>query len=66
MSLHSLHADNAIEKRCRGSAWRNTQHRAWKKSAAPVPIEEIVEKHLKLRVEFDDLHRLLGVPMAGG
>jgi len=29
---------------------------------APIPIEDIVEKHLKLRVEFDDLHRRLGVP----
>jgi hypothetical protein len=28
----------------------------------PIPIEDIVEKHLKLRVEFDDLHRLLDVP----
>ena len=27
---------------------------------APIPIEDIVEKHLKLRVEFDDLHRLRG------
>ena len=25
--------------------------------APPIPIEDIVEKHLKLRVEFDDLHR---------
>jgi Zn-dependent peptidase ImmA (M78 family) len=33
---------------------------------APIPIEDIVEKHLKLRVEFDDLHRLLGVPRSGG
>jgi hypothetical protein len=32
---------------------------------APVPIEDIVEKHLKLRVEFNDLHRLLGVPRGG-
>ena len=32
---------------------------------APISIEDIVEKHLKLRVEFDDLHRLLGVPRAG-
>lgn len=23
----------------------------------PVPLEDIVEKHLKLRIEFDDLHR---------
>jgi hypothetical protein len=29
---------------------------------APIPIEDIVEKHLKLHVEFDDPHRLLGVP----
>jgi Zn-dependent peptidase ImmA (M78 family) len=32
---------------------------------APIPIEDIVEKHLKLRVEFNDLHRLLGVPRSG-
>jgi Zn-dependent peptidase ImmA (M78 family) len=30
-----------------------------------VPIEDIVEKHLKLRIEFDDMHRLLGVPRSG-
>ena len=28
----------------------------------PIPIEDIVEKHLKLHVEFDDTHRLFGVP----
>ena len=33
---------------------------------APIPIEDIVEKHLKLRVDFDDLHRLLGVPRGDG
>jgi hypothetical protein len=32
---------------------------------APIPIEDLVEKHLKLHVEFDDLHRLLGVPRSG-
>jgi Zn-dependent peptidase ImmA (M78 family) len=32
---------------------------------APIPIEDIVEKHLKLHVEFDDLHRLLGVSRGG-
>lgn len=31
----------------------------------PIPIEEIVEKHLKLRVDFDDLHQVLGVPKVG-
>lgn len=28
----------------------------------PIPIEDIVEKHLKLAIEFDDTHRLFGVP----
>jgi Zn-dependent peptidase ImmA (M78 family) len=28
----------------------------------PVPIEDIVEKHLKLGIEFDDTHHLFGVP----
>jgi Zn-dependent peptidase ImmA (M78 family) len=32
---------------------------------APIPIEDIVEKHLKLRIELGDLHRLLGVPRGG-
>ena len=31
----------------------------------PVPIEDIVEKHLKLRVDFGDLHQVLGVPQLG-
>ena len=31
----------------------------------PIPIEDIVEKHLKLGVEFDDTHRLFGVPRSG-
>src|SRR5262245_50656812 len=35
------------------------------KIRAPIPVEDIVEKHLKLRVEFDDLSRLLGVPRGG-
>ena len=28
----------------------------------PIPIEDIVEKHLKLGIEFDDTHKLFGVP----
>ena len=28
----------------------------------PVPIEDIIEKHLKLGIEFDDTHRLFGIP----
>lgn len=30
-----------------------------------VPIEDIVEKHLKLTFEFNDMHRLLDVPRSG-
>jgi hypothetical protein len=33
--------------------------------APPIPIEDIVEKHLKLGIEFDDTHRLFGVPRSG-
>lgn len=29
---------------------------------APVPIDDIVEKHLKLGIEFDDLHRRFDAP----
>jgi Zn-dependent peptidase ImmA (M78 family) len=28
----------------------------------PIPIEDIVEKHLKLGIEFDDTHTLFGIP----
>jgi hypothetical protein len=31
----------------------------------PIPIEDIVEKHLKLGIEFDDTHRLFGFPRTG-
>jgi Zn-dependent peptidase ImmA (M78 family) len=31
----------------------------------PIPIENIVEKHLKLRFEFNDLHKLFGIPRSG-
>ena len=31
----------------------------------PIPIEDIMEKHLKLGIEFDDTHRLFGVPRTG-
>jgi hypothetical protein len=42
------------------------QHKRACRIVLPVPIEDIVEKHLKLRVEFDDLHLSLGVPRTGG
>ena len=31
----------------------------------PVPVEQILEKHLKLRLDFDDLHERLCVPRNG-
>jgi Zn-dependent peptidase ImmA (M78 family) len=31
----------------------------------PIPIEDIVEKYLKIGIEFDDAHRLFGVPRSG-
>jgi Zn-dependent peptidase ImmA (M78 family) len=31
----------------------------------PIPIEDIVEKHLKLGIEFDDTHKLFSVPRSG-
>jgi Zn-dependent peptidase ImmA (M78 family) len=31
----------------------------------PIAIEDIVEKHLKIGLEFDDTHRLFGVPRSG-
>ena len=30
-----------------------------------IPIEDIVEKHLNLGIEFDDTHRLFGIPRTG-
>jgi uncharacterized protein DUF955 len=33
--------------------------------ARAVPIEDIVEKHLKLGIEFDDMHRLFKHPRSG-
>jgi Zn-dependent peptidase ImmA (M78 family) len=32
---------------------------------APVPIDDIIEKHLKIGIEFDDTHRLFDVPRSG-
>jgi Zn-dependent peptidase ImmA (M78 family) len=32
---------------------------------APIPIEDIIEKHLKIGIEFDDTHQLFGVPRSG-
>jgi hypothetical protein len=39
--------------------WPNTSKLVASSSTRQVPIEDIVEKHLKLGIEFDDMHRLL-------
>lgn len=31
----------------------------------PIPIDDIIEKHLKIGIEFDDTHRLFGLPRSG-
>ena len=30
-----------------------------------IPVENVLEKHLKLSLDFDDLHAKLGVPLLG-
>src|SRR3984885_4319478 len=32
---------------------------------APIAIDDIIEKHLKIGIEFDDTHRLFGGPRSG-
>lgn len=32
---------------------------------APIPIDDIIEKHLKIGIEFDDTHQLFNVPRSG-
>jgi Zn-dependent peptidase ImmA (M78 family) len=53
--------DEAIERDAEGLLAQYSESKGVE-IRAPIPIEDIVEKHLKLRVEFDDLHRLLDVP----
>jgi Zn-dependent peptidase ImmA (M78 family) len=57
-------ADDAIERDAEALLAQYT-HARKVEVRAPIPIEDIVEKHLKLHVSFDDLHRLLGVPRGG-
>src|SRR5579884_2608058 len=57
-------ADDAIERDA-AALLGEFAHARGIEVRAPIPIEDIVEKHLKLHVEFDDLHRLLDVPRSG-
>jgi IrrE N-terminal-like domain len=54
-------ADDTIERDAEVLLAQFARAKGWE-IRAPIPIEDIVEKHLKLRVEFDDLHRLLNAP----
>ena len=47
-----------MRRRC----WPNMRSARGVTIEPPIPIEDIVEKHLKLGIEFDDTHRLFGVP----
>jgi Zn-dependent peptidase ImmA (M78 family) len=42
--------------------WRDFEDLASGVADVPVPVEAILEQHLRIRMEFDDLERLLGVP----
>lgn len=65
MTLYvSYIADETIERDAEALIAEYAQARG-SEVRAPIPIEDIVEKHLKLRFDFDDLHRLLGVPHSG-
>jgi Zn-dependent peptidase ImmA (M78 family) len=57
-------ADDAIERDA-ATLIAEYAHAKGIEIKAPIPIEDIVEKHLRLHVEFDDLHQLLDVPRSG-
>lgn len=54
-------ADEAIE-RDSVSLIEEYEHARGVTIEPPIPIEDILEKHLKLRIEFDDLHARHNVP----
>lgn len=57
-------SDEAIEKDARALLAAYAQARGVALEA-PIPIDDIIEKHLKIGLEFDDTHRLFGVPRSG-
>ncbi|WP_247438822.1 hypothetical protein [Bradyrhizobium sp. 139] len=57
-------ADEAIERNVAASIADYAQARGVI-IQSPIPIEDIVQKHLKLTIEFDDTHGLFGVPRTG-
>ena len=61
----SLPPEEQIERDAAALLAEYAQARGVVRSAPPIPIEDIVEKHLKLGIEFDDMHQLFGVPRLG-
>jgi Zn-dependent peptidase ImmA (M78 family) len=57
-------SDEAIEKDAQALLAEYAQARGVT-IEAPIPIDDIVEKHLKIGIEFDDMHRRFGVPRSG-
>ena len=57
-------SDEAIERDAAGAS-RRICHARGVTIEAPIPIDDIIEKHLKIGIEFDDTHRLFGVPRSG-
>ena len=57
-------SDEAIEKDSQALLAEYARERGTPLEA-PIPIDDIIEKHLKIGIEFDDTHRLFGVPRSG-
>ena len=57
-------SDEAIEKDAQALLADYAQERGTP-IEAPIPIDDIIEKYLKIGIEFDDTHRLFGVPRSG-
>jgi hypothetical protein len=66
MTLRVRYIDDKTIERDAESLLAQYAHTRRLEIRAPIPIEDIVEKHLKLHVEFDDLHRRLDVPRGFG
>jgi Zn-dependent peptidase ImmA (M78 family) len=57
-------ADEAIEKDAQ-TLLAGYAHSGGVTIEPPIPTDDIIEKHLKIGIEFDDMHRRFGVPRSG-
>jgi Zn-dependent peptidase ImmA (M78 family) len=57
-------SDEAIEKDAQ-ALLAEYAHARGAKIEAPLAIDDIIEKHLRIGIEFDDTHRLFDVPRSG-